>query len=168
MSCLRTHSLQSKESRIQNPTYGTWISSHNMYRLYHEVEVSTWFTHQGQQARGCVNRVETDTEWYNWLIPWATWPWQRILGLATRAWCPASIKAEHSPERPYHSPESQGGKEKSVLNKLLSSSMLAAGSTIVWTQTPACQIRTRAFYGRHVSWLQLRLADSAKTVNCSA
>ena len=33
-----------------------------MYRLYHEVEVSTRFTHRGPEARGCVNRVETDTE----------------------------------------------------------------------------------------------------------
>ena len=33
-----------------------------MYRLYHEVEVSTRFTHRGPEARGCVNHVETDTE----------------------------------------------------------------------------------------------------------
>ena len=39
--------------------------------------------------------------------------------------------AEHSSERQYHSLESQGGKEKSELNKLLSSSMLMVGSTIV-------------------------------------
>ena len=32
------------------------------YRLYHEVEVSTRFTHRGPEARGCVNHVETDTE----------------------------------------------------------------------------------------------------------
>jgi hypothetical protein len=32
----------------------------NWYRLYHEVEVSTRFTHRGPQARGCVNRVETE------------------------------------------------------------------------------------------------------------
>ena len=45
-----------------------------MYRLYHEVEVSTGFTHRGPEvevstgfthrgpeARGCVNRVETST-----------------------------------------------------------------------------------------------------------
>ena len=56
-----------------------------MYRLYHEVEVSTWFTHRGPEARGCVNHVGTDTEWYNRLVPWATWPWQRIYGLATIA-----------------------------------------------------------------------------------
>ena len=31
-----------------------------MYRLHHEVEVSTWFTHQGPQARGYVNHVETE------------------------------------------------------------------------------------------------------------
>ena len=31
-----------------------------MYRLYHEVEVSTRFTHRGLKARGCVNRVETE------------------------------------------------------------------------------------------------------------
>ena len=43
------------------------------------------FTHQGPQARGCVNRVETDTEWYNRLIPWAKYPWQRIMSLATIA-----------------------------------------------------------------------------------
>ena len=55
----------------------------NMYRLYHEVEVSTWFIHRGPEARGCVNHVGTDTEWYNRLVPWATWPWQRIYDLAT-------------------------------------------------------------------------------------
>ena len=55
------------------------------YRIYHNVEVSTGFAHRGPQARGCVNRVETDTEWYNWLVPWTTWPWQRIHGLATTA-----------------------------------------------------------------------------------
>ena len=31
-----------------------------MYRLHHEVEVSTGFTHRGPEARGCVNRVETE------------------------------------------------------------------------------------------------------------
>ena len=31
-----------------------------MYRLYHEVEVSTGFTHRGPEARGCVNGVETE------------------------------------------------------------------------------------------------------------
>ena len=30
------------------------------YRLHHEVEVSTGFTHRGPEARGCVNRVETE------------------------------------------------------------------------------------------------------------
>ena len=30
-----------------------------MYRLHHEVEVSTGFTHRGLEARGCVNRIET-------------------------------------------------------------------------------------------------------------
>ena len=30
------------------------------YRLHHEVEVSTGFTHQGPEARGCVNCVETE------------------------------------------------------------------------------------------------------------
>ena len=33
-----------------------------MYRLYHEVEVSTRFIHRGPQARGCINHVGTDTE----------------------------------------------------------------------------------------------------------
>ena len=32
----------------------------NKYRLHHEVEVSTGFTHRGPEARGCVNRVETE------------------------------------------------------------------------------------------------------------
>ena len=31
-----------------------------MYRLHHEVEVSTEFTHRGPEARGCINRVETE------------------------------------------------------------------------------------------------------------
>ena len=31
-----------------------------MYRLHHEVEVSTEFTHLGPEARGCVNPVETE------------------------------------------------------------------------------------------------------------
>ena len=30
------------------------------YRLHHEAEVSTGFTHRGPEARGCVNRVETE------------------------------------------------------------------------------------------------------------
>ena len=67
--------------------YGTYkcdlTMQHNKCRLYHEVEVSTWFTHWGPEARGCVNHVETDTKWYNRLVPWATWPWQRIYILAT-------------------------------------------------------------------------------------
>ena len=49
-----------------------------VYNLY--VEISTGFTHQGPQARGCVNHVETNTEGYNRLVPW---PLQRIHGLAT-------------------------------------------------------------------------------------
>ena len=32
----------------------------SMYRLHREVEVSMGFTHQGPEARGCVNRVETE------------------------------------------------------------------------------------------------------------
>ena len=56
-----------------------------MYRLCHKVEVSTWFTHQGPEAWGCVNHIETDTKWYNWLVVWATWPWQCIYILATIA-----------------------------------------------------------------------------------
>ena len=31
-----------------------------MYRLHHEVEVSTGFTYRGPEARDCVNRVETE------------------------------------------------------------------------------------------------------------
>ena len=31
-----------------------------MYRLHHEVKVSTGFTHRGPEARGCINRVETE------------------------------------------------------------------------------------------------------------
>ena len=31
-----------------------------MYRLHHEVQVSTRFTHRGPETRGCVNRVETE------------------------------------------------------------------------------------------------------------
>ena len=42
-----------------------------MYRLYHEAEVSTGFIHRGPKAPRCVNRVETDTEWYNRLVPWS-------------------------------------------------------------------------------------------------
>ena len=30
------------------------------YRLHHEVQVSTQFTHLGPEARGCVNRAETE------------------------------------------------------------------------------------------------------------
>ena len=45
-----------------------------------EVEVSTWFTHWEPMAWGCVNHI--GTEWYNWLVPWDTWPWQRIYNLA--------------------------------------------------------------------------------------
>ena len=31
-----------------------------IYRLHHEVEIYTGFTHQGPEARGYVNRVETE------------------------------------------------------------------------------------------------------------
>ena len=41
------------------------------YRLHHEVEVSMLFTHRGPKARGCVNHIETDTEWCNQLVPWS-------------------------------------------------------------------------------------------------
>ena len=34
--------------------------ANSKYRLHHEVEVSTGFTHRGPEARGCVNRVETE------------------------------------------------------------------------------------------------------------
>ena len=54
-----------------------WLWKCSTYRLYHEVEVSTRFTHRGPKARGCVTHVETDTKWYNRLIPW--WlPWQPL------------------------------------------------------------------------------------------
>ena len=32
----------------------------DLYRLHHEVQVSTGFTHRGPQARGCINPVETE------------------------------------------------------------------------------------------------------------
>ena len=48
-------------------------------------ERSLWFTHQGPQVWRCVNCAETNIDWYNWLVPWATWPWQCIYGLATTA-----------------------------------------------------------------------------------
>ena len=35
-----------------------------MYRLYHEVELSTGFIHRGLKAPRCVNRVEADTMGY--------------------------------------------------------------------------------------------------------
>jgi hypothetical protein len=54
----------------------------NMYRLHHEVQVSTGFTHRG--PRLCKSRRDR-TEWCNRLVPWATWPWQHIYGLATIA-----------------------------------------------------------------------------------
>ena len=38
----------------------------SMYRLHHEVEVSI---HWGPEVLGCVNHIETDTEWYNRLVP---------------------------------------------------------------------------------------------------
>ena len=40
------------------------------YRLYHKVEVFMWFTQWESQAQGCVNHMETDTEWYHWLVPY--------------------------------------------------------------------------------------------------
>ena len=55
------------------------------YWLYHEVEVSSWFIHQGPLAQGCVNCAEINTEWYNRLVPWAIWPRQRIYNLASTA-----------------------------------------------------------------------------------
>ena len=42
---------------------------HICNRLYHGVEpVSMWFTHQGPEAQGCVNRIGTDTRWYIRLV----------------------------------------------------------------------------------------------------
>ena len=41
-------------------TAGRLYNKADMYRLHHEVEVSTGFTHRGPEARGCVNRVETE------------------------------------------------------------------------------------------------------------
>ena len=42
------------------------------YRLHHEVEVSTGFTHRGPEAQGCVNLVETEqsdvTDLYHGLV----------------------------------------------------------------------------------------------------
>ena len=35
------------------------LASH-VYRLHREVEVSTGFTHRGPDARGSINRVETE------------------------------------------------------------------------------------------------------------
>ena len=76
----------------------------HMYRIYHEVEVSTIYTPKAAgPTSGCVNRVwETDTEWYNRLVPWATWLWQHIHGLATTASAikgssvyPATVSANH-------------------------------------------------------------------------
>ena len=32
----------------------------DMYRLHHEVQVSMQFTHRVPEARGCVNRIETE------------------------------------------------------------------------------------------------------------
>ena len=43
-----------------------------MYRLHHEVEVSMGFAHQGPEARGCVNPIETEpsdvTDLYHGLV----------------------------------------------------------------------------------------------------
>ena len=56
-----THTFDIGASK-ENIHTGIIESVDSKYRLYHEVEVSTRFTHRGPQARGCVNRVETDTE----------------------------------------------------------------------------------------------------------
>ena len=41
--------------------------------------------HRGPEARGCVNHVDIDAEWYNQLVPWATSPWQCICNIDTTA-----------------------------------------------------------------------------------
>ena len=56
-----------------------------MYRLYTEVQVSTLFTQpRAEGPRLCKSRRDR-TEVYNRLVPWATWPWRRILMVATTA-----------------------------------------------------------------------------------
>ena len=55
---------------------GIQVSRYDRLPVYHEVEVSTRFTLRGPQARGCVNRVGSDTEWYN---P-ATCTWHGLRG----------------------------------------------------------------------------------------
>ena len=47
--------VRGRSPRIR-AVYGLWF----MCRLHHEVEVSMGFTHRGLEARGCVNRVETE------------------------------------------------------------------------------------------------------------
>ena len=87
---LKRYELYTPSPRYARPSV-TYLGV-DMYRLSHEVEVSTWLTHRGPEAQGCVTHIGTDTEWYNRLVPWATWPWQHIYGLATIAW---SIKGSN-------------------------------------------------------------------------
>jgi hypothetical protein len=55
-------------------------------RLHHEVQVSNGFTHWGPHAGPRLRKSRRDrTEWCNQLVPWATWPWQRIYSPATLA-----------------------------------------------------------------------------------
>ena len=53
LPCSRGHAMPVFSSSIK-------LKSRYMYRLHHEVEVSMGFTHRGPEARGCVNRVETE------------------------------------------------------------------------------------------------------------
>ena len=50
-----------------------------------DLPVSMWFTQPRASGPRCVNHIETDTERYNQLVPWATCLWQRIDGLETIA-----------------------------------------------------------------------------------
>lgn len=63
---------------------------YNMHtnRSYHSVEVSMWFAHQGPEAQCCIlYHIETDSEWYNRLVPCQQVYWYACL-MCAFPWLP--------------------------------------------------------------------------------
>ena len=62
---------------------GQWTVMSTFDWSFYTIGQPFGFTHKGLEARGYVNHVETDTEseWYNQLVPWAMWTWQSICNI---------------------------------------------------------------------------------------
>ena len=68
---------------IFTSVYENWQVSMRIYKCLWEIDTSLWPIRSlcllplWSKYR-LYHEVETDTEWYNQLITWATWPWQCI------------------------------------------------------------------------------------------